>query len=130
MPDNRVISVAILFDHVTTLARQNWQKSDIELTCCIVPQALDINVDTDMIEQILLNLLQNAEHALAHLSKPIAGQVSKQGGTQVATAKISLKAFLNVRGHVVIEVADNGKGFEDENIAQIFVPFFTTKKEG
>ena len=37
---------------------------------------------------------------------------------------------MNIRGHVVIEIADNGTGIEKANLAQIFVPFFTTKKEG
>ncbi|PKG85136.1 histidine kinase [Colwellia sp. 75C3] len=121
-PNKRTVSVATLFDHVSTLAKQNWQQSDIELTCSIVPQALDIHVDPDMIEQILLNLLLNAEHALAKVDRPIE--------QQNLASKIMLNAFLNVRGHVVIEVADNGKGIEDENMTQIFVPFFTTKKEG
>ncbi|HBY88520.1 MAG TPA: histidine kinase, partial [Colwellia sp.] len=88
----------------------------------IVPQALDIYVDPDMIEQILLNLLLNAEHALITSE----GEIEKK----TCTAKIALNAFLNVRGHVVIEVADNGKGIENKNMTQIFVPFFTTKKEG
>lgn len=116
--NKKTMSVAILFDHVTRLAKQNWQKSDIELTCSIMPQALDIHVDPDMIEQILLNLLLNAEHALI----PIGREITKP--------KITLHAFLNVRGHVVIEVADNGKGIEEGNMSQIFVPFFTTKKDG
>ncbi|KGJ91732.1 sensor histidine kinase [Colwellia psychrerythraea] len=113
-PNKKLVSVATLFNHVTVLAKQNWQKNDIELTASIVPQALDITVDSDMIEQVLLNLVLNAEQALAQSTEP----------------KIYLHAFLNVRGHVVIEVADNGKGIEDENMTQIFVPFFTTKKEG
>ena len=117
-PNKKLLSVATLFNHVATLAPQNWQENDIELTCTINPQALDFIVDSDMIEQILLNLLQNAEHALTDIN------------TQVTAAKITLQAFLNVRGHVVIEVSDNGKGIEEENIAQIFVPFYTTKKEG
>ena len=121
-PNKKSIAVATLFHHVTTLAKQSWQENDIELTCNIIPQALDINVDTDMIEQILLNLLLNAEHALTRFTKPIE--------KQTAPAKITLQAFLNLRGHVVIEVADNGTGITDENMNQIFVPFFTTKKEG
>lgn len=121
-PNKKTMSVAILFDHVTRLAKQNWQESDIELSCSVMPQALDIHVDPDMIEQILLNLLLNAEHALAKVDRPIE--------QRTLAPQIMLNAFLNVRGHVVIEVADNGKGIEDENMTQIFVPFFTTKKEG
>jgi len=100
------------------LAKQNWQENDIDLTYSIIPQALDIHVDTDMVEQILLNLLLNAAQSLT------------QSATQITEPKITLHAFLNIRGHVVIEVADNGKGIEHENMSQIFVPFFTTKKDG
>jgi nitrogen fixation/metabolism regulation signal transduction histidine kinase len=117
-PNKKTIPIEHLFSHVTTLAKQNWQKNDIDLTYTIIPQALDIHVDIDMVEQILLNLLLNAAQAMAQ-------QVS-----QISKPKITLQAFLNIRGHVVIEVADNGKGIEPENISQIFVPFFTTKKEG
>lgn len=121
-PNKKTISVATIFDHVTTLAKQNWQKDNIELSKSIAPQALDIHVDPDMIEQILLNLLLNAEHALIATERAIE--------KRSCTPKIALNAFLNVRGHVVIEVADNGKGIENKNMTQIFVPFFTTKKEG
>jgi len=31
---------------------------------------------------------------------------------------------------VVISVSDNGAGIDDETIGQVFVPFFTTKREG
>jgi len=113
-PNKKVMQVATLFSHVETLTKQDWQEKGIELTSNITPQALDIFVDADMIEQILINLLQNAAQALSH----------------TPSAKVDLSAFLNLRGHVVIEVADNGKGIVPENIQQIFVPFFTTKKEG
>jgi nitrogen fixation/metabolism regulation signal transduction histidine kinase len=117
-PNKKNIPIESLFSHVVTLAKQNWQKNDIDLTYTIIPQALDIHVDTDMVEQILLNLLLNAAQAMS------------QDITQTTKPKITLHAFLNIRGHVVIEVADNGKGIEPENMSQIFVPFFTTKKDG
>jgi len=113
-PKKQMISVAKLIAHVNVLTTVNWKAKDIDLTTSIIPTALDVNVDVDMVEQILINLLQNAEQALSRISSP----------------QVTIKAFLNLRGHVVIEVADNGNGLEPENIAQIFVPFYTTKKEG
>jgi len=113
-PTKKLVQVATLFDHVETLTKQDWQDKGIELTSKITPQALDVFVDVDMVEQILINLLQNAVQALSHRS----------------SAKIAVSAFLNLRGHVIIEVADNGNGIDPDNIQQIFVPFFTTKKEG
>jgi two-component system nitrogen regulation sensor histidine kinase NtrY len=113
-PSKQSISVKKLFNHVQSLATQTWQDKGLHLTTTITPTELDLHVDTDMVEQILINLLQNAEQALSQIHSP----------------QVSIKAFLNIRGHVVIEVSDNGGGIEEENITQIFVPFFTTKKEG
>jgi nitrogen fixation/metabolism regulation signal transduction histidine kinase len=114
LPNKKIIEFATLFHHVESLAATHWQAKGIQLSIEITPKALDIHADAEMIEQILINLVQNAAQAL----------------TQVAEPKVSLKAFLNVRGHVVIEVADNATGIEQDNLQQIFVPFFTTKKEG
>ncbi len=41
-----------------------------------------------------------------------------------------MSASLNRRGHVVIDVIDNGQGVPEEFSKKIFVPFFTTKKQG
>jgi len=117
-PNKKTIQVESLFSHVTTLVRQNWQNHDIDITYDITPLALDIYADPDMVEQILLNLLLNAAQAII------------QDAVNVSKKQITLHAFLNIRGHVVIEVTDNGKGIENDNMSQIFVPFFTTKKDG
>lgn len=113
-PKKQTVSLAKLLTQVKSLATQHWQTKRIELACSIIPSELDICIDVNMVEQILINLLKNAEQALIQTSEP----------------KVAISAFLNIRGHVVIEIADNGKGIEQANIAQIFVPFFTTKKEG
>jgi len=41
-----------------------------------------------------------------------------------------LKAFVNERGRVIIQVVDNGSGIQEESMDKIFIPFYTTKKEG
>jgi nitrogen fixation/metabolism regulation signal transduction histidine kinase len=113
-PSKKMVSIEKLFEHVNVLTTQNWNAKGIDLTTSIIPTELDVNVDVEMIEQVLINLLQNAEQALSQINSP----------------QVTMKAFLNLRGRVVIEVSDNGNGFEQENVTQIFVPFFTTKKEG
>jgi signal transduction histidine kinase len=40
-----------------------------------------------------------------------------------------MKAYRNVKNNPVIEVFDNGTGIQENIIDDIFVPFFTTKKD-
>jgi two-component system nitrogen regulation sensor histidine kinase NtrY len=113
-PNKQTIKVKQLLDQVTRLSTQHWQEKNISLISNIYPGELEINIDIGMVEQMLINLLQNAEHALQGLSNP----------------EVKVCAFLNRRGHVVIEVSDNGHGIADDIGKKIFVPFFTTKIEG
>ena len=113
-PNKNKINVANLFQQSCSLATQLWDKKGIKLQVNIEPSELEVTVDKDMLEQVFLNLLQNAEHAVENCISP----------------KVSLNAFLNKRGHVVIEVSDNGKGIPDEVGNKIFVPFYTTKQQG
>lgn len=67
-----------------------------------------------MLSQILINLLKNAEQATE--------------GCEIR--KVELNAFINKRGHPVIEVNDNGYGMSKEIADNAFVPFYTTKRDG
>ena len=60
------------------------------------------------ISQIILNLIVNATHSIAH--QGIIAITSNYNDT-----------------HVIFSVSDNGHGISDEHINNIFDPFFTTK---
>ena len=75
---------------------------------------LELTADPELVDQVLINLLVNATHALEAR----------------ADARIELSARLDGRGHVLIEVADNGPGIVEEAMEKIFIPFFTTKQDG
>ncbi len=113
-PTIKVIKIDSLFTRLISIATLNWNDMGIELVSEITPKKLDLSADADMIEQILINLLQNAEQALK----------------DVENAKVILRARLNQSGRVVVEVEDNGAGVPENIAKQIFVPFFTTKREG
>jgi signal transduction histidine kinase len=67
--------------------------------------------DSDLVEQILLNLLKNAIEAL-----PPGGSI------RIATGVRESRAF--------VEVADDGPGLPDEARSQLFQPFVTSKPTG
>ncbi|MCO4756957.1 MAG: two-component sensor histidine kinase [Oceanospirillaceae bacterium] len=73
----------------------------------------NIICNPNQLNQVFLNLIVNAKHALADSSKPI------------------LKVSSSVRDDVIhIRIADNGCGMPPEVIKEIFVPFYTTKAIG
>lgn len=113
-PQFKPLELKDLFTQVINISHQNWREKTIALKSNITPANLQLHADASMLEQVLINLLQNAAQALE--------------ATQAAS--IELNAYLNRRNHVVIEVKDNGPGIDPEIIEQVFMPFFTTKKQG
>lgn len=113
-PNKTLIPIHKLLTQVQLVATQNWSKQDIKLSINILPPNLDIQVDINMIEQVIINLLKNAEHAVASAEQ----------------ANVTVNAKLNKRGRAVIDIIDNGSGVPVDIIDKVFVPFFTTKREG
>ncbi len=101
-----------LFDDVVRIASQDLPEN-IQLTSSIEPQELDLQADRQQIEQVLINLVQNAVQACEN-----------------ENADISLQAHINRRGHVMLEVSDDGPGIPEDIASRIFVPFYTTRREG
>lgn len=73
----------------------------------------DVIADPGQIQQVLVNLLLNACHAMA-------GE-----GTLTLSTGMSADG-----GYASVEVRDTGCGISDENLNRIFDPFFTTKEDG
>ncbi len=103
-----------LFADVTRMATVDWPGAGLALEARVEPSKLDLYADRQMVEQVLINLLQNSQHALEGM----------------ANGEVTLAGRLNKRGHVTIEVTDNGPGIDDDVAARMFVPFYTTRKEG
>ena len=113
-PEFEIIPVKNIFDNVKLLMEKELHKSNINCSKSIIPETLEVTADQQQIEQVLLNLLKNSQHALE-------GQEN---------GKIELNAFLDKRGKVAIQVVDNGPGILEDVIDKIFIPFFTTKANG
>jgi len=79
-----------------------------------------INVIPQDMGRVLLNLINNAFHAISKKSK----EANKE---YKPTVTIST---LNEKNRVIIKVSDNGNGIPNEVLGKIFQPFFTTKPTG
>lgn len=113
-PDFNIVSVDRLFDRIKQLMGNELLKRNISFNISIVPPSMEMTADSQLIEQILINLILNSIQALGGTTRP----------------KIELHAFLDDQCRVIIEVEDNGVGIEKDVQDKIFIPFFTTKKEG
>ncbi len=80
------------------------------------PGLLEIDVDADRLRAALVNVLQNAREAAAS---------SAAGGDAAVLVRTRL-----VNGRVSILVADRGPGILAEHLAEVFEPYFTTKRTG
>ena len=113
-PNFSIFSVAQLFREIKLLMSEEAVEKNIACQISIEPDTLELSADERLIQQVLINLLKNAIYA--NEGRP--------------NAKIMLKAYINKRGRVVIEVTDNGPGILPDVLDKIFIPFFTTKTTG
>ena len=75
-----------------------------------------VEVNYQQLQQVLINLIINASHALTSSGKV---QLYTEDWIEEGVTK-----------GIVIQVKDRGKGISEENIKHIFDPFFTTKESG
>jgi len=107
------ILVHELFKNIRNLLEPSLNKKNIQLEFKVTNPKLELNIDTHLIEQVLINLIINARDACDNIENP----------------KILVSA-VKFREGVQIKVLDNGKGIPKEILETIFVPFFSTKKTG
>ena len=113
-PNFQIFPISELFERVQQLMQSQISEWGIDFQTRVDPESLELTADPEMIEQVLINLLMNAIQASAKKRK----------------ARVRLTASMDDRGRTAIRVTDNGPGITDEAIDKIFIPFFTTKKEG
>jgi two-component system, NtrC family, nitrogen regulation sensor histidine kinase NtrY len=109
-----VAPVQRIFARLQRLLASDLAARDIQLTMSVAPETLEIAVDIELLDQALINLVRNAIEALR----------------DTPDGRIGLSARRDSEGCIVIMVSDNGPGIAPDQREKIFVPFFTTKRQG
>jgi nitrogen fixation/metabolism regulation signal transduction histidine kinase len=106
------VQVSDLIRSIESLMREEFMRQSINMQI-EVDSRETLQADPKLIEQVVINLLRNSIQALE-------GLPNKQ---------IEIKGYRE-ENNSVLEIRDNGKGIGEKELKDIFIPFFSTKKDG
>ena len=89
-----------------------------------------IDADASQLRQVLINLVTNASDAIGDGDGVISVRTGTHFADRAYLAETYLDASLPEGEYVYVEVTDTGSGMDEETIARIFDPFFSTKFTG
>jgi two-component system NtrC family sensor kinase len=111
-PAIKVVQLNDLVEEIVALCEQRAKYSSIHINMNLMSPLPTIHASPSEMQQVLLNLINNAVDAM-----------EKSGGSIDITTRVD-------GAYVVLDVADTGPGIPQANLARIFDPFFTTKAVG
>jgi two-component system, NtrC family, nitrogen regulation sensor histidine kinase NtrY len=103
-----------VFARLKRLLAADLDTRGVTLFTSVEPATLELDADPELLDQALINLMRNAIEALRDTME----------------GKIELAASRDLDGRTVIKVIDNGIGIPPDQREKVFVPFFTTKRQG
>jgi signal transduction histidine kinase len=97
---------------------------DIDLAWVPASDIWQVKMDPAQFDQVLMNLATNARDSITGV-----GRVSIETANVVADeAYVAARVGLKLGEYVVLAVSDSGEGMDQETLANIFEPFYTTKE--
>ena len=108
-------SAALVTEVLALLARQ-IEKAGISIVLNLPDRVHKIAADRTLLIQVMMNLIQNAIEAMDSVA-PF------ERGLCISLARSD-------QGEMLFTVADNGAAIDEEQLARLFTPFFTTKPQG
>jgi two-component system C4-dicarboxylate transport sensor histidine kinase DctB len=107
------VSVEAAIDGALLLVGARLRERGVTLQRGRVPAGLEVRAERNRLEQVVLNLLQNAIEALEGVPSP------------VIDISVTVRA-----GKVTVRISDNGPGVSPEVLDRLFTPFTTDKRDG
>ena len=109
---NEQVKLDDLLEETISFVEKEAAHHNIVIEKHVAPGLPEMLTDGPQLQQVMLNLLNNAIDAV------------EQNG------RVTVQAWLGDDGHIRLEVADTGTGIKPEHLKQLFDPFFTTKDAG
>lgn len=103
-------------DAALSVAHRQIENSEVQVVRDYDPHARPLHFDKGQMEQVFLNLLINACHAMP------------SGGVLTVTTRYP--SYEPAVGQAIVTVTDTGVGITEKNLTRVFEPFFTTKGGG
>ena len=113
-PKFQLVDGKSLLEETFTLFKSDLETHQIQLNLNLPKGEVTFYGDPNLLEQVLINLVKNAMDAVKGMEN----------------SKIDIFLQMSPSHKIIIQIIDNGPGISAEMMEEIFVPFFTTKKEG
>lgn len=111
-PKKKQVEINQFINDIFPLLQELCISKKIQISYNRLPKSSFILIDKEQITQVLINLVKNAVEA-----------------TNSEDGRIEIKSASG-ENHITLSIEDNGEGIPKEVLPEIFIPFFTTKKEG
>ncbi len=111
--NKNIVQINEVVEQSLKLIRDQKKFRNIKIVRYLADGMMQINADTNKLNQVIINLIINAADAMK------------------GNGKITLNTYRDkLNQKVFLEVKDTGEGIPRENLSKIFDPFFTTKEVG
>ncbi len=118
-PERRAVNLNEVIERTLALRAYELKLENIAVELMLDPVLPHALADAAQLQQVILNLIVNAEQAI------LQGR-----GEESRTGRIRFRTRRLAGDRIGIEVSDDGPGISPEVISRIFDPFFTTKPAG
>jgi two-component system NtrC family sensor kinase len=118
-PERMAVNLNEVIDRTLSLRSYELKLENITVELALDPALPNTLADSAQLQQVILNLIVNAEQAIVQGR----GEDNRQGQILIRTRRLA-------GDRIGMEISDDGAGISPEVVSRIFDPFFTTKPPG